>query len=273
LKSRIVARVAPLAFLLAIVCVLPVSTIFADQVVYFVNGKAIIVKSIEKGEKFSILEMEGGGRIGVPTDQIVRIEEYEISTPTPVPIVAGPVAQPAPVAAAPVFAQPQAEAPAVPVAAATATPGPGVGGMPLAPGRSMDMLNPLEIGGDGSAPAPRPAGSPRPGARGGYGRVGQAMGGPGGISGGAMSRPAAGALGRRPAFGARGGQPRVRPLAAIPPSTPQGQAPVVETKPEPVVDPPVDDNPTEAPPEEPQPEEEDQTPPEEGQSPAGPPSR
>ena len=51
----------------------------ADQIVYFVNGKAMTVKAVEKGERFTTLEMEGGGRIGVPTDQIVRIEEYQVS--------------------------------------------------------------------------------------------------------------------------------------------------------------------------------------------------
>ena len=54
---------------------------FADQVVYFVHGKAIRVKSVEAGEKFTILEMEGGGSMGVPNEQIVRIEEYQVSAP------------------------------------------------------------------------------------------------------------------------------------------------------------------------------------------------
>ncbi|MGH9749258.1 MAG: hypothetical protein ACRD6R_04975, partial [Candidatus Polarisedimenticolia bacterium] len=53
----------------------------ADQIVYFVNGKAMMVRSVEKGEKFTVLEVEGGGRIGVPTEQIARIEEYQVSPP------------------------------------------------------------------------------------------------------------------------------------------------------------------------------------------------
>src|SRR6266496_3834801 len=57
------------------------SLAFADQVVYFVNGKAILVKSLQKGEKFTVLEMEGGGRIGVPTDQISKIEDYVVAAP------------------------------------------------------------------------------------------------------------------------------------------------------------------------------------------------
>ena len=69
-----------LPFMAALLCAgVPCS--FADQVVYFVNGKAIMVKSVEKGEKFTILEMEGGGRIGVPTEQISKIEDYAVSDP------------------------------------------------------------------------------------------------------------------------------------------------------------------------------------------------
>jgi hypothetical protein len=40
----------------------------ADEIVYFVNGKAMMVKKVEKGPEFTILEIEGGGRIGVPND-------------------------------------------------------------------------------------------------------------------------------------------------------------------------------------------------------------
>src|SRR5213594_2880710 len=84
---------------------------FADQVVYFVNGKAIMVKSVEKGDKFTVLEMDGGGRIGVPTDQISRIEDYAVSEPVATPpqmaavpappapagSLTGPLPQPAPI--------------------------------------------------------------------------------------------------------------------------------------------------------------------------------
>src|SRR6266581_342116 len=73
---------------------------FADQVVYFVNGKAIMVKSIEKGEKFTVLEMEGGGRIGVPTDQISKIEDFAVTAPQAIPAQSAPV----PAAVAPIVA-------------------------------------------------------------------------------------------------------------------------------------------------------------------------
>src|SRR5437773_4742001 len=66
---------------------------FADQVVYFLNGKAMMVKSVEKGEKLTILEMDGGGKIGVPTAQIAKIEEYQIGPP-PGPIASVPITPP-----------------------------------------------------------------------------------------------------------------------------------------------------------------------------------
>ena len=55
----------------------------ADQVVYFSNGKGMMVKKvIDEGDGITILELEGGGRIGVPTAQIVKIEEYAVSKPS-----------------------------------------------------------------------------------------------------------------------------------------------------------------------------------------------
>jgi len=62
----------------------------ADQVVYFINGKAMIVKSVETGDGLTILEMEGGGRIGVPSAQIERVEEFTLSVPA-APALAAPV--------------------------------------------------------------------------------------------------------------------------------------------------------------------------------------
>jgi len=53
----------------------------ADQVVYFTNGKAMMVKKVEQGDIVTILELEGGGRLGVPSEQILRIEEYAVSQP------------------------------------------------------------------------------------------------------------------------------------------------------------------------------------------------
>ena len=72
----------------------------ADQVVYFVNGKAITVKSVEKGDRLTILEIEGGGRIGVPTAQIDRIEDLQLSAPAQG--VAAPPVQVVPTQGAPV---------------------------------------------------------------------------------------------------------------------------------------------------------------------------
>jgi hypothetical protein len=57
------------------------SLAIADQVVYFTNGKAMMVKKVEQGDEITILEIEGGGRLGVPTAQILRIEEYAVSKP------------------------------------------------------------------------------------------------------------------------------------------------------------------------------------------------
>ncbi len=256
-----------LPFVAALLCAgVPCS--FADQVVYFVNGKAIMVKSIEKGEKFSILEMEGGGRIGVPTDQIERIEEYRVSSePTATQAAVAPAPQPAPAPAAAEVAQPQTGTPNPPVPASPVAQGPGMGGKPLGEGQALNKVNPLEIGGDGSA-VPRPA-VPRPGMRAGQARGGQGMGGPGGIAGGAMYRPGLGAQGRRAAFAGRGGaRPRPRPLASVPPS--QSQEPVVEPQPDLNQAPPADEPPLEAPPEEP---EQEQAHPEESQPSTSPPSQ
>jgi hypothetical protein len=70
-------------FVAAVVLILAgaFSLAIADQVVYFTNGKAMMVKKIEEGDGITILEIEGGGRIGVPTAQILRIEEYAVSRP------------------------------------------------------------------------------------------------------------------------------------------------------------------------------------------------
>ena len=114
----------------------------ADQVVYFVNGKAMMVKSVERGERFTILEMEGGGKMGVPTEQILKIEEYQVQAPVVQAPMAAPVAQIPIVQATP--AQLAGGAPTVP-----AVPGPGVGGVPQAPGQGAQGAMPLNIGGAG----------------------------------------------------------------------------------------------------------------------------
>ena len=156
-RLKLTLLAAPLALALG-------APVHADQVVYFSNGKAIMVKSVEKGEKFTVLEMDGGGRIGVPTDQIVRIEEYAISAPSAPPAAPPPAAPPP--APAPVAAQVPAPQPAVNASggligipsnlppAAPMTPGPGVGGRPTtAPGKGISGLRPLDISG-GTAPVP-----------------------------------------------------------------------------------------------------------------------
>lgn len=136
----------------------------ADQIVYFVNGKAITVKSIEKGPKITVLEVEGGGRIGVPTEQIERIEELQTSSPAAAPVappVTTPVTIPQNPPAAPQTPPPATTAPSGPPPAV----GPGVGG------KSMDPhgmpTKPLDIGGDEGAAGPQTSASmPNQGIRG-----------------------------------------------------------------------------------------------------------
>ncbi|HXU12459.1 MAG TPA: hypothetical protein VN898_10880, partial [Candidatus Binatia bacterium] len=174
-RFNLILIAAPLALSL-------VSPVLADQVVYFVNGKAIMVKSVEKGEKFTVLEMDGGGKMGVPTDQIARIEDYVLSAPAvpeyvpppapvqaPVqPVIQAPVQAPASapgVAPGPGAAQatnPLAGRAAVGIPAnmppaAPMVPGPGVGGRPLdAQGRGIAGLRPLDVSGVAAVQAPGP---------------------------------------------------------------------------------------------------------------------
>ncbi|OLC54490.1 MAG: hypothetical protein AUH92_03915 [Acidobacteria bacterium 13_1_40CM_4_69_4] len=156
---------APLFVMLAACAAAP--SAFADQVVYFVNGKAIMVKSVEKGDKFTVLEMDGGGRMGVPTDQIVKIEEYVVSAPgapqpaAPVAAVVAPAQPPAPGGAGiqSVVAQPaavpagaQAGSPSNVPFAGPAVPGPGVGGRSTIPNGGVAGLRPLDVGGSNTPP-------------------------------------------------------------------------------------------------------------------------
>jgi sulfur carrier protein ThiS len=120
----------------------------ADQVVYFVNGKAITVKSVEKGDRLTILEIEGGGRIGVPTAQIARIEDLQLSAPAQG--VAAPPVQVAPTQNAPVApavntVQPPATAPVV-QQAETGTPPPTAQGEAReAPGPVVSAPKPSDV--------------------------------------------------------------------------------------------------------------------------------
>ncbi len=234
-------RLLPFAIVLLCAAV-PLS--FADQVVYFVNGKAIMVKSVEKGEKFTILEMEGGGKVGVPTDQISKIEDFAVTAPQAIPAQSAPV----PAAVAPIVAAGPAPA-AGPPAVASGLPadpsmaaGPGIGGRPAGgPNDSLARIKPLDIGGNnGAGPAQRP--------------IPQATAGPGGRPGGPMLGMAARqslAAGRRfgrgmNGGGGRGGRPgmvdagRTTPAPQTPPVAPQPQVtqpPPADPPPAPAVEP------------------------------------
>jgi len=220
---------------------------FADQVVYFVNGKAIMVKSIEKGDKFTILEMEGGGKVGVPTDQISKIEDFVVTAPSAAPAV--PVqSMPVPAAMAPIAAAapnpvtaPPAIAPGPPAAPAMA-PGPGVGGKPAGgPNDNLARVKPLDVGGNNNGgPMQRPY--PQAGS-------GPGTGGPGGSMLGMAARPNFGA-GRRFGRGlnpaGRGGRPgmvdagRAAPTAQTaptPPPQPQATQPPAAPPPGAAVEP------------------------------------
>jgi len=200
---------------------------FADQVVYFVNGKAIMVKSVEKGDKFTILEMEGGGKVGVPTDQITKIEDFAITAPpapqaAPAPAAVAPIAVAAPApSSAPPATQP-AVASSLP-AAPSMPPGPGIGGRPAGgPSDNLAHIKPLDIGGNnavGPPPRPYPA------------AAGPRAGGPGSpmLGMGARSNFAEGRrFGRGLYAGGRGGRPGMleagRP-AQVTPGAPQPQQP------------------------------------------------
>jgi hypothetical protein len=163
-QSGFARRFAPPLFL-AYLLVSPLA--FADQVVYFVNGKAMMVKSVEKGDRITTLEMEGGGRIGVPTEQIARIEEYQVSGPSAV--AAPPVEAVAPNPTLPVR-QPPIAAAAPPLTQVPA--GPGIGGAQL-PGQDFARIRPLNLG--GAEGRPRANVPQRPG----VGNAGPGMGGPG----------------------------------------------------------------------------------------------
>jgi len=116
----------------AVILALATAPVCADQIVYFANGKAIQVKSVESQDKFTILEMEGGGKIGVPTEQIARIEVVTPASPAPAAVPATVVQ--APVVAAPVVAAPAVASPAAAQTAQVAGPPPAA--VPPQPGIS-----------------------------------------------------------------------------------------------------------------------------------------
>jgi hypothetical protein len=140
LRHRSTIRTSSL--ILAAACLLAVPGFArADQVVYFTNGKAITVKTVEKGPKLTVLEIEGGGRIGIPTVQIDRIEDLNLSPPAPVAPPPTPVTAiiPQQPTAAPVQTVPQPQA--------TIPAGPGTGGH-IALNSAQKMAPPLAVGGE-----------------------------------------------------------------------------------------------------------------------------
>ena len=238
--------------LVVAVSIVALAPCLADQVVYFLNGKAIVVKSIEKGPKFTVLEIEGGGRMGVPTDQISRIEEYVVAQPA-APVVAPLVAiapavtppaqpavataQPGGVGGQPAVAAQQALGQAAPPPVMPSVPGPGMGGRPAGgPGRSLAGLTPIGVGGDGSVPMPTMRNIPEP--RRGMGAGGQMQGPPGSrqnsVAGRRNGRPGMGGGGRsagpseisrpRPQ-GQLAEPPRTAQPSTAPPAAPAAQAP------------------------------------------------
>jgi len=186
----------------------------ADQVVYFVNGKAITVKKVERGDRLTILEIDGGGRIGVPTAQIDRIEELQLS-PQSTAVVAPPAAVP-PAQGALAIPPANAGQPAVATQTGTQTTGPGIGGQPVQPNSGLAGATPLRLS---EAPAREgataaPATSPGP-----TSAASRPVMQPGGNRQlgprreGGISQPNVGL--RRP--GARSGPLRGRPMAAYQP--------------------------------------------------------
>lgn len=103
----------------------------ADQVVYFLKGKAIVVKSVEKGVKFTVLELEGGGRVGVPTEQIERIEDVQGASGVQTSVPGVTMMQPS---AAQAAAPPAGTVPGgQPIAAVQSPPVVPAGGLPVLP--------------------------------------------------------------------------------------------------------------------------------------------
>jgi soluble lytic murein transglycosylase-like protein len=56
---------------------------FAEQVVYFEDGRTLVIESMELDDQFMILEMEGGSRISVPQDRIASVETLVATAPSP----------------------------------------------------------------------------------------------------------------------------------------------------------------------------------------------
>ncbi len=258
------------------------SMLFADQVVYFVNGKAMTVKKVEKGDRVTILEIEGGGRIGVPTLQIDRIDELEVSQSQPAVAIPAPTAVLTPAVVPAAAAVPTAAIPAVigsnPAMGLAPATGPMVGGKAMGAGNNLNGPQALSLGGqgeDGALPAPNPQRMTAPGVMQGAG-----MRPPASRFEGAMARPYAGRRfnGRgvggpgqgRPSTAMYypprppGGQPTAGagapPAAGAAPAAPAPAPPAVNNRPveppavDPVEPPPAEVEPDQAPPEEPAPE-------------------
>ncbi|HYV84764.1 MAG TPA: hypothetical protein VFB49_02535 [Patescibacteria group bacterium] len=207
----------------------------ADQIVYFVNGKAMTVKSVERGDRVTILEIEGGGRIGVPSVQIDRVEELQLSAPA---AATAAVVVPPPAPAAPVqpVANLQANAaaggnPAGPVAtAAVATPqtAPVPDGKSSPPAQASGKVNPVGLGELDAVPPQALPPSYNPGGMGPRGGQYGAQGGAIGV-GARFNNNLNGVIGRPDGPGRRlnarlGPLARVRPPVSAPPPALPGQA-------------------------------------------------
>lgn len=189
-------------------------TALADQVVYFVNGKAITVKKVEKGDKLTILEIDGGGRIGVPTAQIDRIEDLQLSPPSQ-SVVAPPVAA-APTQGATVAPAANAAQPAAGMQPDSQATGQGLGGQPTQPNGALAGVVPLQIPGGPVREATAQPVTATPGAVGAYSRPTMQSGANRELVGrrdGAIGQPGVGL--RRPAT--RTGAIRGRSMAGFQP--------------------------------------------------------
>lgn len=238
MKRSTIAFLLPSAALLAsLVTAVPAR---ADQVVYFVNGKAMTVKNVERGDRVTILEIEGGGRIGVPSVQIDRIEELQLSAPgAATAAIVAPPAAPAPAPVQPVT-NPQANAvvPVNPAAPAVAAVAPGSvvqpSGLAVDPKTGLPMRGPARAGAalteealEGGPPPQALPPSYNPGAP----RGGQYGAQAGAIGVGARFDSTNGVIGRPDGPGRRlnarlGAFGRVRPPMSAPAAPPgQGQPP------------------------------------------------
>jgi len=147
----------------------------AEQLVTFTRGHSIVVLSSEKRGNWYYFALEGGGEMGVPVNQVARMEEYE---PPPNALPAGQAAAqepprvtatPTPPSAAPSAngsnpSAPANDASAVNPAATNQIPPPGAKGAEV-PQADDDWRTKVKMGGGRS----QAGGSRKPGGMGGWG--------------------------------------------------------------------------------------------------------